>query len=253
MSTTTAQPVPGRGASTWGPGRVLALIGGSVIALVALGLALAGLSMVLAHATARDSAGFYTSSTERFTTQTYALTSEGLQIGDVRGEGADWALDAVDATVRVRASAPDGHPMFLGIAREADLDRYLTQVAHEEVTGVHSAPFAYDAVRRTGSAAPGVPAAAGFWVATASGRGTQALTWEPEGGRWAVVVMNASGSRAVTADVSVAAKSGVVLPLGLVLLGLGVVGLAGSAALIWLAVREPRPAAGTAPSATDSR
>ena len=114
---------------------------------------------MLAHATARDSAGFYTSDTERFTTQTYALTSEGLQIGDMRGQGADWALDAVDATVRVRASAPDGHPMFIGIAREADLDRYLTQVAHEEVTAVHSAPFAYDAVRRAGTAAPGVPAA----------------------------------------------------------------------------------------------
>jgi len=253
MSTTTAQPVPGRGASTWGPGRVLALIGGSVIALVALGLALAGLSMVLAHATARDSAGFYTSSTERFTTQTYALTSEGLQIGDVRGEGADWALDAIDATVRVRASAPDGRPVFVGIAREADLDRYFTQVAHEEITDVEGGPFTYDSLRRDGTAAPGVPAAARFWIASASGGGTQALTWEPEGGRWAVVVMNASGSRAVTADVSVAAKSGVVLPLGLVLLGLGVVGLAGSAALIWLAVREPRPAAGTAPSATGSR
>ena len=55
MSTTTAHPLPGR--STWGPGRVLALIGGSVIALIALGLLLAGMSLVLAHATARDSAG----------------------------------------------------------------------------------------------------------------------------------------------------------------------------------------------------
>jgi hypothetical protein len=246
MSTTTAQPLPGRGASSWGPGRVVALVGGSVLALIALALALAGVAIVLAHATARDSAGFYTSSTERFTTPTYALTSEGLRIGDVRGEGADWALDALDATVRVRASAPEGAPVFVGIAAEADLDRYLTQVAHEEITDVDDHPFAYDSVRRAGSATPGVPASADFWAATASGGGTQSLTWEPEEGRWAVVVMNASGSRAVTADVSVGAKSGVVLPLGFVLLGLGVLGLAGSAVLIWLAVREPGAPAGGA-------
>ena len=185
------------------------------------------------------------------TTQSYALTSEGLQIGDVRGHGADWVLDAVDATVRVRASAPDGHPMFIGIAREADLDRYLTQVAHEEITDVHSAPFAYDTVRRAGSALPGAPAAADFWVATTNGRGTQALTWEPEGGRWAVVVMNAAGRRGVTADVSVGAKSDVVLPVGFVLLGLGIVGLAGAAGLIWVAVREPGgPSGGAAVAET---
>ena len=238
MSTTTAHPAPGRSAPTWGPGRVLVLLAGSLLALIALALAMAGIALVLAHATARDSAGFYTSDTERFATQTYALTSEGLQIGDVRGEGADWALDAFDATVRVRASAPDGQPMFIGIAREADLDRYLTQVAHEEITDVNSRPFNYDSVRRTGSATPGVPTAADIWVATASGRGTQALTWEPSGGRWAVVVMNAAGSRGVTADVSVGAKSGAVLPVGFVLLGLGIVGLVGSAGLIWLAVRQ---------------
>jgi len=94
-----------------GAGR--ALVGGSLLALIVLALAMAGIAIVLAHATARDSAGFYTSDTERFTTPTYALTSEGLQIGDVRGRGADWALDALDATVRVRASAPDGRPMFI--------------------------------------------------------------------------------------------------------------------------------------------
>ena len=117
MSTTTTNPLPGRCAPTWGVGRVFALLGGSLMALIALGLLLAGMALVLAHATARDSAGFYTSTTERFTTQSYALTSEGLEIGDVRGQGADWALDAVDATVRLRASAPDGDPLFFGIGR----------------------------------------------------------------------------------------------------------------------------------------
>ena len=68
---------------------------------------------------------------------------------------------------------------------------------------------------------------------------------------WAVVVMNAAGNRGVTADVSVGAKSGAVLPIGLVLLGLGLVGLATSAGLIYLAVSEsPGPPGGVAAPAS---
>ena len=110
---------------------MVSLVCGSLFALLALGLVTAGIVLVLAHATARDSTGFYTSPTERFTTSGFALTSEGMQIGDVRGDGADWTLDALDATVRVRASAPDGRPVFIGIAPKADVDRYLAaQRAH---------------------------------------------------------------------------------------------------------------------------
>jgi hypothetical protein len=238
MSTAAAHPLPGREAPAWGPGRVVLLIVGSLAGLIAFGLLMAGIVIVLAHATARDSAGFYTSSTERFSTQTYALTSEGMQIGDVRGHGADWALDALDATVRVRASAPEGKPIFIGIAAETAVDRFLSQTAHEEVSDVHGGPFAYDSVRRAGSAAPGVPAAATFWAARTTGSGTQSLTWKPSGGRWAIVVMNADGSPRVTADVSVAAKSGAVLPIGIGLLGLGLLAAAVSAAMILFAVRE---------------
>ena len=235
MSASTAHPLPGRSAPAWGAGRVLAWIGSSLLALIALGLVLAGVLLILAHGTARDSAGFYTSDTERFSTPTYALTSEGMQIGDIQGDGAEWALDAIDAidaTVRVRASQPDGEPIFIGIASEQAVDRYLTQVAHDEVSDVHSGPFTYDSVRRGGSVTPGVPANASFWAATATGPGTQALTWKPDVGRWALVVMNADGSRRVAADVNVGAKTGVVLPIGIGLLGLGFLGLLGSAVLL---------------------
>jgi hypothetical protein len=183
MSAATAHPLPGRSAPAWGAGRIIALVGGSLLALIALGLALAGVMLILAHGTGRDSAGFYTSDTEHFSTPTYALTSEGLQIGDVHGDGAGWALDALNATVRVRASNPSGDPIFIGIAREQAVDRFLIQSAHEEVSDVHSGPFSYDSVRRGGSAAPGVPANATFWAATAAGPGTQALTWKPDARR----------------------------------------------------------------------
>ena len=258
MSAGTAHPLPGRAAPTWGAARVLAVIGGSLLGLIALGLVIAGAVLVLAHGTARDSASFYTSGTERFSTTTYALTSEGMQIGDIQGDGARWALDAIDATVRIRASQPDGAPLFIGIASEQAVDRYLTQVAHEEVSDVHSGPFTYDSVRRTGSATPGAPASASFWAATATGPGTQALTWKPDVGRWAVVVMNADGSRRVAADVSIGAKTGVLLPVGIGLFALSLLFMIGAAALFALALRQPptpadgATAAAAAPVAADT-
>jgi len=238
MSTTTTHPVPERGTSPWGAGRVVLLVVGSLASLIAFALLMAGLMVALAHVTARDSAGFYTSPSERFSTQTYALTAEGMQIGDIRGDGADWALDAFDATVRVRASAPNGDPVFIGIAREQAVDRYLAQSAHEEISDVHGGPFSYDSVRRGGSGVPGLPAAAKFWAASSSGPGTQAVTWKPDVGRWAVVVMNADRSPGVAADISLGAKSGAVLPVGFSLLGVGLLGLAAAVGLIVLAVRE---------------
>ena len=241
---TTAHPLPQHESPALWLGRVLVVLAGSLGAVIALALAMAGIALVLAHATARDPSGFYTSQTERFSSSTYALTSEGIQIGDVRGDGAEWALDALDATVRVRVANPDGRPMFIGIAREQAVDRYLTQIAHEEISDVQSSPFSYDSVKRLGGASPGFPTSASFWAATASGPGTQALTWKPDIGRWAVVVMNADGSRSVTADVSVGAKSDAVLPIGVVLLGLGLLGLGGSGMLIWLALREEGGSAG---------
>ena len=252
MSANTAHPLPGRSAPAWGAGRFLAWIGSSLLALIALGLVLAGVLLILAHGTARDSAGFYTSDTERFSTPTYALTSEGMQIGDIQGDGAEWAIDAIDATVRVRASQPDGEPIFIGIASEQAVDRYLTQVAHEEVSDVHSGPFTYDSVRSGGGATPGAPTSASFWAATATGPGTQALTWKPDVGRWAVVVMNVDGSPRVSADVSVGAKTGILLPVGIGLLALSIFVVIGSAALIELVVREPSGPAGGATAEADA-
>jgi hypothetical protein len=239
MSTTTAQPSPSRQSPVWGAGRVVALVCGSVLALVALGLVTAGIALVLAHATARDATGFYTSPSERFTTSGFALTSEGMQIGDVRGEGAGWALDALDATVRVRASAPDGRPVFVGIAPKVDVDRYLARSAHAVVSDVSAAPFTYRSVQRGGPTPPALPATQTLWAVTASGSGTQSVTWRPRGGRWAVVVMNADAGRTVSADVSVGARTHLVLPVGLLLLAFGAVSLAVASGLIWIAVRAP--------------
>jgi hypothetical protein len=136
--------------------------------------------------------------------------------------------------------------VFVGITPERAVDGYLARTAHEEVDDVTSHPFAYDSIERDSAAAPAAPTSQRFWTTTASGAGTQTLTWKPDQGRWAVVVMNADGSRNLAADVSIAAKSGAVLPLGIALLGVSVLALLAAGGMIWLAVREPGSGGGGA-------
>jgi hypothetical protein len=69
------------------------------------------------------------------------------------------------------------------------------------------------------------------------------VDWEARDGRWAVVVMNADGSRAVTADVSVGAKLGILPWIAAALLLVGLIALAAGAAMIGVAVHGSAGAA----------
>jgi hypothetical protein len=89
-------------------------------------------------------------------------------------------------------------------------------------------PFAVRFDRVPGGPGP-VPAAQPFWVATASGPGTQALHWSKERGAWSAVVMNADGSPGVEVGADVGLRFGFLLPIGLALLAAGLLLAAGAA------------------------
>ncbi len=232
---TAAAPPRGMGGSRWSPGPALAVVAGSLVALIAATVALVALVLVFAHVALRDDDGFFTSPTERLQTGTYALTAEELEFGRVEGRAGDWALEELAGRVRVQADAAGGAPVFVGIAREADLDRYLAGVAHDRVRDFDEDPRY---ARVAGAERPADPAAQDFWVARAGGEGAQVAEWAVQEGRWAAVVMNADGSRGVSADVRVGAKVGWVLWLGLALLAAGAVGLAAGGALVWGGARS---------------
>ncbi len=59
----------------------MAVVLGSIAALIALALLLGGAALIGAHASARDSDGYYTTGTERLATATYALTAEDIDLG----------------------------------------------------------------------------------------------------------------------------------------------------------------------------
>ena len=135
MSTPAAHPSPALRRSSPSAGRVVALIAGSLLALLAAALIIGGAALLAAHLTQRDDDGFYTSPTTRLATATYALTGEGIDLGDVRGSTADWSVESFDATTRVRVDPAGEAPLFVG-SRRADVQTYLRGVAHDQVQDV---------------------------------------------------------------------------------------------------------------------
>jgi len=239
MNTATASPVLAK--EPFGAKRMLLLLFGSIAALVALVL-FAGGSAAAWGLSQRDDAGFFTSGTHELSTSSYALASESLDVGpDLPG----W-LDERFATVRVQASSAQA--VFIGIGPAVDVERYLANVEHAQITDLDTDPFSVRYRPQDGTAEPGAPASQDFWRAEASGSGTQTISWPIEEGKWSVVAMNADGSR----NVSIDARLGARVPslrwfaVGLLAAG-GLVLLIGSG-LIYFGARKPRPQLGTGSS-----
>ncbi len=222
-------------------GSVLLLVFGSILALVALGLVAGGVALVGADQTQRDADGYFTTPTKRFATPTYGITSERLEIGDA-SHTPDWASDAL-GTVRVRATSESSRPIFVGIAKTADVTRYLAGAGHAVITS----GFDPDELGTTAGGAPAAPPAdQPFWAASTSGTGTQTLSWDVDSGTWSLVVMNADGSAAVAAAIEVGANPDWVLELGFVLLALGLASGSGAAAMIFFGARSYAERSGSA-------
>jgi hypothetical protein len=231
-------------------GRVVALIAGSLLALLAAALIIGGAALLSAHLTQRDDDGFYTSPTTRLATGTYALTGEGIDLGDVRGSTADWSVESFDATTRVRVDPAGEAPLFVGIAPEAEVQAYLRGVAHDQVQDVdhRHGDLAARYERVPGSSTPQPPGSERFWVASSSGAGTQTLQWKPRSGRWSVVVMRTDAARGVTADVNVGVRLNVLLWIGIGILAAGVLIAGAAAGLLVVGTRSGGAAAFTPPA-----
>jgi len=232
-----------RGRST---GQIVLIVVGVLAGLLALALLAGGGALVWGHSTQRDAHGYYATGFKPLATPTYALVSDGLDVGT---DGPDWLFRRGRlGTVRVTADGGASHPVFVGVGRQADVDSYLRDVEQDAVTDLEVDPFSVTYSRRPGTATPAAPTTQTFWAAKASGSGRQTVTWPVQKGAWAVVVMNADAARGVEADVSVGAKVPFILWLGFGLVGAGALVAVGSGVAIYFGVRtrrtpQPDPAA----------
>ncbi len=212
------------------PGRIVALVIGSILVLPAVALLFGGGALAIAYAVARDDDGYFSAGIDRIASPTPAVTAEDITFATEPGS-PDWLLDWLDLDVQVRATPIESdRALFLGIAREADLDGYLAGVAHDEIVDIDGRTPVFRS--RSGGDVVAPPTDQTFWAASASGVGTQELEWEATSGNWAAALMNADGSPLVAADVDVGVKAGFVLPLALIMMGIGVVLTAAAVTLI---------------------
>ena len=195
------------------PGPALAIVGGSIAAVVSI--LLIGLSLVSFWAS-----DFHTTASHTYSTPTRALATQSLDVGT----GVPGWLDGHLGTIRVD---PKGTGAFVGVARTADVDAYLDQVGHDEITDLDYDPFSIDTARRAGEGRPAMPTAQTFWAATSTGG--DRLQWKVREGDWTVVMMNADASPGVHVDAKVGAKLpilgglGWAFALGGALVGLGAI------------------------------
>ncbi|MGH9272078.1 MAG: DUF4389 domain-containing protein, partial [Ilumatobacteraceae bacterium] len=214
------------------PRRVISLVLASIIAVIGVGLLVAGTSVGWVHGTHGDDAGYFTTSTHRFETDSFALTSDTIDLGQPGPD--DWWADRDLATIRITLNNADDHPVFVGIGPASDVEAYLAGVPHDEIDDLHLDRFSVDYRREQagGTSAPPPPADQAFWVAQASGAATQRLTWDLEPGNWAIAVMNADATSNVVADIQLGGQVDYLVPIAITLAIGGVVLLAMAGAMI---------------------
>lgn len=218
--------------SGWTKRRIVAVVGGAILSLVALTFAsLGGTALYLA--TADD--GYIDLGTDRYVhrTKTYAMTTDSWR--------ADKEMAGLYRDLRMTFT-PDkaGTPVFVGIADQAGMQRYLAGVQH--VTIHDSSSKGDTQSTHAGGAPKTLPAEADVWAAKAGGQGAQTLNWSVKSGDVAAVFMKADGSRGLSGKVTVAAKIAWLPWIGAALLAAGLVMLAGS--VVYLLVRPIRRARG---------
>jgi hypothetical protein len=225
-------PTVAADASEWTGGRIAALVIGALLGLISLGfLGAAGVGL-WADLTQREG-GYVTTGVHKFSTAGSALATERFKLGS---PGVGWLYGPGllgKVRIRVTPSSP-GQPLFVGIGRSKDVDRYLAGANRTLITdwfGNKAKPIAGGAVRSA-------PTAQRFWVASDTGRGERTLLWRPRDGSWSVVVMKADGRPGVDVGTDLGARMSALPWIALGCLVAGAVFMAGGVLLIVGAIRR---------------
>ena len=231
----------------WTTRKIVLLFLGMIAVLIALGLLAGGGGLLWAHEKKRDADGLFSTSIHHVDSRRYAVATDSLDVATVVPR---WLLGSRQLA-RIRIQARSERPLFVGIARAADVESYLGNVSYTRVADIDWHPLHVDYAKHRGARRPVRPEKKRFWVASAGGSGSQVVNWVVKRGKWSVVVMNADASPRVFAELSVGADIGWLIWLIVGLLAAGTLVLFGGALLIFFGVRSP-PERGATPVADAS-
>jgi hypothetical protein len=220
------------GKTGWTSGPVISLVAGSLFGLMSFGVLAAAVVVFSVDGNRED--GFVTTPSADFSTEAYAVVAEGLE---VYLEGTDRVVpEAIIGDVRVDITGAE-KPVFVGIARSSDVDRYLSGVSYSEVPDL-SREDGRNLPATAGGGPSASPASQPFWAASSEGPGSREIRWPLENGTWSVVIMNADASPGLEFRGDVGAEVPILRPIYIGLFIVGNVLLVAAIVLIVAAVRR---------------
>ncbi len=234
------------------PAKIVSIVFGALFVLIGLALLVPGIVLLGAYGALKDDAGFLQTSTRAVETDGYALVSPHIEL-NIGPNGWQWLPKGSRLGFRILASSSSSQAVFVGIGPSDKVAEYLKGVAHDEITEYRWTSSSVKYRRLDGGAPSSRPSAQTFWVASQEGPGQQDLRWDMLDGDWTAVIMNADASAPVAANMSLGARLGILLPIGIGMTVVGVVLLAVGILLIVLGVRRrhpeaiPQPPAGWGP------
>ena len=161
---------PGRGAAKPRPVHVLLLIFGVLLSLAGLGLTGAAASLGAAVFQQRNG-NYITAPVERYAVDTYAITSQRLDVVIDRGLPSTGRTGPVASFMLQATSADPGREIFVGVGPQADVTSYLANVEHSELTQVRFNPFRATLPDGFGLRGTGAPQRAGLLGRLGAGAG----------------------------------------------------------------------------------
>jgi len=221
-----------------GAGRVVSLLLGALLLILGIGLLFGGGALIGIDLGFTDDEGFLTLPSADLERDTFAVLGEAV----LEGDWIWWYRHPTAIRIRMTGEKP----VFIGIAPRVDLKTYLQDVSYSEIEEIDFADSRKAGVWTTtyedhiGVRPPALPGEQPFWRASAQGEATQDLVWEIEPGDWALVVMNADGSRGIDVAASVGAHAPWLLAVGIGALAVGVLLLAIGLLLVLLVARRSR-------------
>ena len=159
-----------------------------------------------------------------------AIVGDGIQ-----ADASDVGLPSGMGTLTLDVTPIGGGAIFVGTAKPADVDNYLTGVAYNVVTTLAAGGTATTRLV-PGQALPQNPQGQTFWVASSSGKPGQAVRLNADlGSGNTLVVTNVNPARGVNAQIAVTLTVPWAWPAAMVLLAAGVLLLILAILLVWRA------------------
>jgi hypothetical protein len=222
-------------------GKIVLLIFGVIVLLISFGLTAIGSTLLWVNARHVDNEGFLTSDTLHTVKSSNAVVIGPIELDEV----AISVLRTIGVITVFRFEATNNNAskqIFMGVADQSDLEKYLDNVAYDELKGynlgwrLNFRRVTY--VNHPGTSSPSNPTSAPIWAVSAVGNGPKTLEWQTEAGNNSIVIMNGDGSKGIDLDVIVKAKIPSIAGYGVGLLVAGIILLMGGGLMVFFAVRR---------------